>query len=190
MSSLQTNRLLLRPWRKTDLIPFAQLNADPRVMEYFPSTLKEKESDQLAERFARELESRGWGFWATSLIVSGDFIGFIGLSPVQFSAHFTPAVEIGWRLGVDFWGHGYATEGAKAALTYAFETLHLQEVVSFTTISNTRSRRVMERLSMHHKEEEDFDHPKLPEGHPLKRHVLYRITSQEWATIWQKNSPS
>lgn len=187
-SSLQTKRLLLRPWQKSDFIPFAQLNADPRVMEYFQSTLTRQESDQQANRYAEEIEARGWGLWAASLLLSKEFIGFIGLCPVPFSFHPTPAVEIGWRLAYDFWGQGYAVEGAIACLRYAFETLQLNEIVSFTAVINMRSRRVMEKLGMHHKEEDDFDHPKLPEGHRLRRHVLYRITFQEWKTLWQKDA--
>lgn len=176
MEILKTKRLVLRPWKEEDLVPFAALNADPRVMEYFPSTLSRKESDDLAKQISTASEKQGWGLWAVSIPLVADFIGFIGLAKPSFDAHFTPAVEIGWRLAFDYWGKGYATEGAKAALAYGFETLHLPEIVSFTAVQNSRSRHVMEKIGMDHDPKDDFDHPKLPEGHPLRRHVLYRIS--------------
>ncbi len=177
MFNLKTERLVLRPWCQEDLEPFAKLNADPFVMEYFPKTLAKEESDQWGERMKAKIEEKGWGFWAVSIPGIADFIGFIGLNFVDHAflpVHFTPAVEIGWRLAFDYWGKGYATEGAKACLKYGFETLNLSEIVSFTAVRNMRSRRVMEKIGMHRDEKDDFDHPKLPEGHPLKRHVLYR----------------
>lgn len=122
----------------------------------------------------------GFGFWAASLIETGEFIGMIGLINVQFITHFTPAVEIGWRLAFKHWGKGYATEGAKASLTYGFNTLNLKEIVSFTTEKNIRSRHVMEKIGMHRDSKDDFDHPKLPDGHPLRKHVLYRINKTDW----------
>jgi 3-dehydroquinate dehydratase/shikimate dehydrogenase len=181
MTTLKTKRLILRPWKKEDLEPFAALNADLQVMEYFPSTLSREESDQLAGRIQAKFAEKGWGMWAVSAPAIADFIGFIGLNFVDsFSAPFTPAVEIGWRLGSGFWGQGYAVEGALASLQYGFETLHLNEIVSFTATQNQRSRRVMEKIGMHHNMKDDFDHPKLPEGHPLRRHVLYRFRKEEW----------
>ncbi len=187
MTTLKTNRLILRPWKETDLEPFAKLNADPRVMEYFPSILNPKESKDLAEHISSELEEQGWGLWAVSVPDIADFIGFIGLAKPSFEAHFTPAVEIGWRLASDQWGKGYATEGAKAALAYGFEALNLQEIVSFTATQNMRSRRIMEKIGMSYNPKDDFDHPKLPEDHPLKRHVLYRMTEQEWRQSTHQN---
>lgn len=172
---IQSERLILRPWKHTDLEAFAQLNADPRVMEYFPSMLSQNESDDLAQRISAKLEEQGWGLWAVSIPNIADFIGFIGLARPTFEAHFTPAIEVGWRLAFDHWGKGYATEGAKAALKYGFETLKLEEIVSFTAVQNMRSRRIMEKIGMHHDLNDDFDHPKLPEGHTLRKHVLYRI---------------
>ena len=172
---LKTERLILRPWRKEDLEPFAKLNADPRVMEYFLALLTRKESDERAHCWQANIETRGWGFWAVSVQGGADFIGFIGLEYVNFQVHFTPAVEIGWRLAYDHWGKGYATEGAKAALGYGFDTLHLDEIVSFTAVHNRRSRHVMEKIGMHRNPNDDFDHTRVPEGHPLRRHVLYRI---------------
>lgn len=185
MVTLKTPRLILRPWQEKDLEPFAKLNADSRVMEYFPSTLSRKKSDSLAHRIQSKMEKRGWGIWAVAAAGVADFIGFIGLNdedPSTFPAHFTPAIEIGWRLAFDYWGKGYATEGAKAVLTYGFETLMLKEIVSFTAVQNTRSRRIMEKIGMHHNPKDDFDHPKLPEDHQLRRHVLYRLDQHEWET--------
>lgn len=180
MVLIETARLILRPWRKEDLEPFADMNADVRVMEYFPSTLSRKESDDLAGRISSKLGEQGWGLWAVSVPDIADFIGFIGLAEPSFDAHFTPAVEVGWRLAFDHWGKGYATEGAKAVLKYGFEMLNLNEIVSFTAVQNMRSRRIMKKIGMHHDPKDDFDHPKLPEGHWLKKHVLYRIIHKEW----------
>ncbi len=180
--TVRTKRLILRPWQEADLEPFAKLNADPRVREYFPGTLSRHESDASVKLMSNHIEKCGWGFWAASLIETGEFIGMIGLEDVHFQAHFTPAVEIGWRLAFDYWGKGYATEGAQAALEYGFETLNLEEIVSFTTVKNMRSRQVMEKIGMHHDSNDDFDHPKLPEGHALRRHVLYRLKLNEWQT--------
>lgn len=188
MAIVTTSRLILRGWQESDLEPFARLNADPRVREYFPGTLSREESDASVRLMSNHIEKCGWGFWAASLIETGEFIGMIGLEDVYFSApfnKFTPAVEIGWRLGYEHWGKGYATEGARAFLQYAFESLNLNEVVSFTTLNNMRSRQVMKRIGMHHNPNDDFDHPKLPEGHPLRKLVLYRITQQQW----QLNAP-
>jgi 3-dehydroquinate dehydratase/shikimate dehydrogenase len=180
---IQTKRLILRPWREADLEPFASLNADSRVMEHFPSTLSKEESDQMAKRIQGKIEDRGWGLWAVALKETEEFIGFIGLNDLDsatFPVHFAPTVEIGWRLAFDYWGKGYATEGARACLKYGFETLQLPEIVAFTAVQNLRSRAVMERLGMHRNPTDDFDHPKLPEGHPLRRHVLYRLHGKEW----------
>jgi 3-dehydroquinate dehydratase/shikimate dehydrogenase len=180
---IKTPRLILRPWQEEDLHPFALMNGDPRVMEYFPSILSREESDQLAMRIQSKMENKGWGFWVASLADTQEFIGFIGLNELlsaNFPVPFAPAIEIGWRLAYPFWNKGYATEGAKAALHYGFETLHLNEIVSFTAVENVRSRQVMERIGMTHHATDDFDHPSLPEGHRLKRHVLYRLKCGEW----------
>lgn len=149
-ATIQTERLVLRQWRKEDLEPFAKLNADPRVMEFFPMPWTQEESDISLQSARNHIEKYGWGKWAVSLLETDEFIGFIGLEDVYFQAHFTPAVEIGWRLAFDYWGKGYATEGAKAALAYGFETLSLDEIVSFTAMPNVRSRRIMEKIGMHH----------------------------------------
>lgn len=180
MTTLQNKRLILRPWQESDLEPFAALNADPRVMEYFPALLTRAESAALAKRISDAFHEQGWGFWSASAPHVAPFIGCIGLSKPTFQAHFTPTVEVGWRLAFDYWGKGYATEGAKAALSYGFTTLHLPEIVSFTPVENMRSRQVMEKLGMHRDARDDFDHPTLPESHPLRRHVLYRISQAEW----------
>ena len=187
---IQTERLILRQWREEDLKPFATLNADIRVMEYFPSILSLEESDLMMKRMQAKIEKRGWGFWAVSLTADEKFIGFIGMNDVDqvsLPAHFTPAVEVGWRLAYPFWGKGYATEGALACLKYGFETLSLEEIVSFTAVQNMRSRAVMERIGMHHDSKEDFDHPKLPKGHRLRKHVLYRLKALEWQTQNNQN---
>lgn len=177
---IKTERLILRPWKEDDLKSFAKLNADPRVREFFPSTLSQKESDELAKQLSDLIEKNGYGFWAVSAPGISDFIGFIGIEHVTFEAPFTPAVEIGWRIAHEYWGRGYATEGAMAALEYGFNTLNLNEIVSFTPTQNKRSANVMKKIGMTHYPEEDFDHPKLEEGHPLRRHVLYRIKKSEW----------
>jgi RimJ/RimL family protein N-acetyltransferase len=161
---LETTHLRLRAWRESDLAPFAALNADLRVMEFLPGPLGRAESDALASRipdhFARH--------------------GFVGLSVPSFHAHFMPCVEIGWRLAREHWGHGYATEAARAAVAFGFHDLVLDEIVSFTVPSNWRSRRVMERLGMKRSASDDFQHPALPEGHALRAHVLYRLSRTEW----------
>ena len=171
---LYTERLCLRRWRPSDRASFAALNADPRVMEYFPATLSRDESDALVTRIGAHFAEHGFGLWAVEIPHVVPFAGFIGLAIPRFTAHFTPCVEIGWRLAAAHWGQGYATEGARAVLRFGFETLGLNEIVSFTVPANHRSRRVMERIGMHHNPADDFDHPALPEGHPLRRHVLYR----------------
>lgn len=174
MFTIKTNRLILRQWQESDLEPFAALNADSTVMEFFPSLLTREQSDELVKRCSEQISTHGWGFWAATLIETGEFIGFLGLHPVTFEAPFTPAVEIGWRLAYKHWGKGYATEGANAALAYGLDKLKLPQIVSFTTVNNLRSRHVMEKIGMDHTPADDFDHPKLPPGHPLRRHVLYR----------------
>lgn len=178
---VRTERLWLRPWRDEDVEPFAALNADPRVMEHFPAVASRQETEAMVARLRAHFAQHGWGLWAVEVPGVAPFIGFVGLSTVTFTAHFTPAVEVGWRLAAAHWGQGYATEGARAALGVAFRELGLSEVVSFTVPANLRSRRVMEKLGMHHDPDEDFEHPRLPPGHPLRRHVLYRLRRSEWS---------
>jgi RimJ/RimL family protein N-acetyltransferase len=177
---VRTARLWLRPWRDEDVEPFAAMNADARVMEHFPARLSREETEALVGRLRAHFEQHGWGLWAVEAPGVAPFVGFVGLTTVPFSAPFTPAVEVGWRLAFEHWGRGYATEGARAALDVAFGRLGLEEVVSFTVPANLRSRRVMEKLGLHRSPAEDFDHPRLPEGHPLRRHVLYRLRREEW----------
>lgn len=172
---LRTDRLWLRRWLPGDLAPFAALNADARVMEYFPAVLSREETDTLASRIEAHFEQHGFGLWAVEIPDVTSFAGFIGLSVPRFEAPFTPCVEIGWRLAPEYWGRGYATDGARAVLDFAFNALGLDEVVSFTAPGNLRSRRVMEKIGMVHNPADDFDHPALPGGHRLRRHVLYRM---------------
>ena len=172
---LQTERLRLRRWSAADSAPFAAMNADPRVMEHFPALLSREQSDTLIARIEERFERSGFGLWAVEVAGVSQFAGFIGLAVPHFEAHFTPCIEIGWRLAAEFWGRGLATEGARAVLTFGFESLRLDQIVSFTTAANVRSRRVMEKIGMTHDPADDFDHPLLPEGHHLRRHVLYRI---------------
>ena len=172
---IKTERLILREWEDSDFAPFAELNADVRVCEFLPKILTKDESDDLVKKVRYHFEAHGYGLYALEEISTGRFIGFTGLMIPDFEAHFIPAVEIGWRLDHKYWGHGYATEAAQAALEYAFNTLNLKEVVSFTVPKNIRSRRVMEKIGMRRKERDDFLHPKLPDGHRLQKHVLYRI---------------
>ena len=173
--TLSTARLRLRRWRDADRDVFAAMNADPRVMEFFRSTLSQDESDALADGIEKHLRDRNYGLWALEVPGVAPFIGFTGLHFAQFSAPFTPCVEIGWRLAYGYWGYGYATEAARLALAHGFGALALAEIVSFTSVTNLRSRAVMERLGMRRDPADDFDRPALPEGHPLRRHVLYRL---------------
>lgn len=173
VTMLETRRLCLRPWREADLAPFAALNADPEVMRHFPSALDRADSDALAGRISAHIAEHGWGLWAVEVRDGAPFIGFVGLARQTFEAPFTPCVEVGWRLARPSWGHGYATEAAGAALRYAFDVLRLDEVVSMTSRENLPSLRVMQKLGMGWVC--DFDHPRVPEGHPLRPHVLMRI---------------
>jgi len=177
---LRTPRLLLREWRDSDLDAFAAMAADPEVMRYMLPLEGRAASDALAARLRAHFAEHGFGFWAVELPDIAPFIGMVGLSVVGFEAHFTPAVEVGWRLARPHWGQGYATEAAAAALDHGFRQLGFREFVAFTAPTNRRSRRVMERLHMTCSEHDDFDHPRVPEGHPLRRHVLYRIRREDW----------
>lgn len=177
---LRTERLLLRGWRPADREPFAALNADPDVAEFLAGPLDREQSDALVDRIEQGFVDRGFGFWAVEVAATGAFVGFTGLSVPSFDAHFTPAVEIGWRLARTAWGYGYATEAARAALRHGFDECGLDEVVSFTTVANARSRAVMQRLGMTRDAADDFDHPRLAADHPLRRHVLYRLPAARW----------
>lgn len=171
---LTTERLLLRGWQPSDRAPFAVLNADPIVMEHFPATLSRAESDAFVDRIEAQLAEHGWGLWAVEVPGVADFIGFIGLAIPGFEADFTPCVEVGWRLDRAHWGRGYAPEGATEALRFGLDDLGLPEVVSFTSVGNAKSRRVMEKIGLTRDPADDFDHPALPARHRIQRHVLYR----------------
>jgi RimJ/RimL family protein N-acetyltransferase len=169
-----TDRLILRRWHESDRAPFAAMNADPRVMEYMPSVLTAEQSEALIDRIEAGFETNGFGLCAVELKAEYKFVGYCGIWKPTFQSHFTPCVEIGWRLAADHWGRGFATEAARAIVMQASE-LGLQQLVSFTVANNQRSRRVMQKLGMTHDASDDFDHPLLPPEHPLRRHVLYRL---------------
>jgi ribosomal-protein-alanine N-acetyltransferase len=177
---LTTARLRLRQWREEDLAPFAALNADPQVMEFFPKVLTRAESDVVAGRIRNHFARHGFGLWAVEAPGAADFVGFVGLAVPSFEAHFTPCVEIGWRLAREHWGHGYATEAATAALAFGFGDRALEEIVAFTVPANIPSRRVMGRLGMRRLPSDDFEHPAIADGHPLRSHVLYRLRRADW----------
>jgi RimJ/RimL family protein N-acetyltransferase len=184
MRSLTSSHLLLRQWRDEDLEYFARLSANPAVMKYLLPLSDRAASDAAAQRIMQHFTLHDFGLWAVELPGVCPFIGFAGLVHVGFQAHFTPAIEVGWRLDPAYWGHGYATEAARLALNDGFEQLELQEVVALTVPANGRSRAVMQRLGMHRVASDDFDHPRVPDGHDLKRHLLYRLSRQDW-----KNQP-
>jgi RimJ/RimL family protein N-acetyltransferase len=179
---LTTARLRLRTWRDNDLEAFSALNADPRVREFFPSVQTRRESAESMQYIRDEFDRRGFGLWAVEVIGVAPFIGFIGLSVPAFDAPFTPCVELGYRLAFEHWGKGYATEGARAAIAFGFSVVGLTEIVAMTTVANARSRRVIERVGMTRSPADDFDHPNIPVGHPLRRHVLYRLTAADWTS--------
>lgn len=174
MKKLETNRLILREWRDTDIPIFVQMNLDPKVMEFFPACLSEEETKSLVALNREHFAKHGYGKFAVELKENQEFIGFVGLSIPPFEAHFTPAVEIGWRIAAKHHKKGFATEAAKKTLEFAFNELKLEEVVSFTVPNNKASRRVMEKIGMTHNLQDDFHHPKLAKDHPFSWHVLYR----------------
>jgi RimJ/RimL family protein N-acetyltransferase len=179
----------LRRWRSEDFRPFAAMNADPIVMEYYPSTLSGVESATLVERIEAGFDIHGFGLWAVEVPGEAAFIGYIGLSPVNLDVPFAPAVEVGWRLARPFWGRGLATEGASTAIAFAFGELSFAQVVSFTSVGNVRSRKLMARVGMQRDPREDFDHPMLPEGDPLRLHVLYRLDRGSWRNFGPNRGP-
>jgi len=183
VNEIRTERLLLRKWRSTDREPFAALNADPRVMKHFPNVLSREESNAAVDRVDIHWATHGFGVWIVEIPNADPFIGCVGLLVPQFEAHFTPCVEILWRLVPQYWNQGYATEAARAALQFGFERLNLPEIVALTVPANAASRRVMEKIGMVHDPRDDFDHPSLPAGHPLSRHVLYRVPRKEMEQI-------
>ena len=177
---LTTERLILRRWQESDRDPFARLNGNPEVMSHFRSPLTRAESDAMIDRIEVRFEERGYGLWAVERRDDGMFLGFTGLGYHDFAAPFTPCVEVGWRFDRFAWGHGYATEAAREALRFGFEDAALEEIVSFTAVSHSASRRVMERIGMHRDPTDDFEYPNLPVDHPFRPHVLYRLARGEW----------
>jgi ribosomal-protein-alanine N-acetyltransferase len=177
---IETERLVLRGWRPSDREPFAAMNADPEVVEHLVNPLTREESDALADRIEEHFAVHGYGLWAVEVPGRWPFIGFVGLLLQTFEAHFTPAVEIGWRLARPAWGQGYATEAARAVLRHAFTEAGLDQLVSMTVPMNTRSWAVMERIGMTREPADDFDHPRVPEGHTHRRHILYRLSRDTW----------
>ncbi len=180
MKPLETDRLILRSWRESDLLPMVAINQDPKVCEYFPEIGNRDTTIALIDRIIKHDEENGFSLYAVEIKASGEMIGFLGLMKPSFDAHFTPAIEIGWRLSSQHWNQGFATEGAKVVLQHAFTDLNLDEVVSFTALNNQASRRVMEKIGMKRNPNDDFDHPKLSKDCSLKRHVLYRISKNDW----------
>ena len=179
INTIETERLYLRQWQASDFAPFAEMNADPEVMEYFPKLLTTSMSNTIAKKCQSLIDDNGWGFWAVSLKETDTFIGMVGLNNANADMPFSPAVEIAWRLDNDYWGLGYATEAARASLNFAFVELGIEEVVSFTAVINKRSQLVMERLGMTNTQE-NFYHPMLDPNHRLAEHVLYKMTRQQW----------
>jgi ribosomal-protein-alanine N-acetyltransferase len=185
-SEIRADRLVLRRWVQSDRAAFADLNADARVMEHFPGVLTRSESDAMVDRIEAHFERHGFGLWAVEVPGEAPFIGFVGLAVPSFDVHFTPCVEVGWRLAVDWWGRGYATEAARAVVAIGFGRLGLDEIVSMTVPENERSRRVMERLGMTRDPADDFEHPSQP-GH--RRHVLYRLRAADFHASYRQASP-
>jgi RimJ/RimL family protein N-acetyltransferase len=176
---IETPRLRMRRWQERDREPFAAMNADPAVMAFFPAVLTRAASDASIDLWQSQLEAQGWSNWALELRATGAFIGFTGLSVPRRVLPFSPCVEVGWRLARDHWGRGYATEAARAALRVGFERLRLAEVISFTSVGNARSRAVMQRIGLRDTRR-DFEHPGVPEGHPLRLHCLYSLDCEAW----------
>lgn len=179
LTTLETKRVLLRPWQPSDLEPFAKMNADPKVMRYYPATLSQEESDDFCERIQQRFVENGWGFWALEHKATGAFMGFTGLNIPGYDLPCNPCIEVGWRLAYPFWGNGFATEAARGCLAFAFQQLAAPKVVAFASVINERSWQVMKRLGMHDTQK-NFHHPIIPQGHQLAEHVLYEITKDTW----------
>lgn len=190
MTDVRTERLVMRRWQESDREPFAAMNADPVVMAHFPAPLDRAASDAVVDRLEAGFEANGFGVWALERIDTGEFIGFTGLNVPRFEAPFLPAVEIGWRLCQAAWGQGFATEAARQALRVGFGEYGLAEIVSFTATTNTASQAVMRRLGMRTDPGEDFDHPAVPVGHRVRRHVLYRLSRAEYEAGTPAGSPA
>ena len=176
---LITKRLLIRQWQDKDLPKFARLNADPHVMEYYPNTLDSQQSNLIAEKLKVLISDRGWGLWAVETLSDNKFIGFAGLHEPLYELPVSPCIETGWRLAREYWGNGYATEAANASINFGFEKLKLSEIYSFTSVANIKSRKVMERLKMTD-QKMNFEHPIIPVASPLREHVLYKLSRDNW----------
>jgi len=172
---IRTERLILRPWRDDDIEPMAAINADPLVVRHLPGPMTRAETEAMIARKRAHLAKHSFASFAVEAPGVAPFIGYVGLQRPNLDAHFMPAVEIGWRLASAYWGKGYATEAARASLRFGFEDLNLDQIVSFTVPANKPSWAVMERIGMTRDPRDDFDHPRIPEGHPLRRHILYRM---------------
>ena len=179
IAELNTHRLRLRQWRDSDKEPFARLNADPEVMKFFPSLLNRSASNAMADQFKKLIAEQGWGMWAVEITENEQLIGFVGLCHAPDGLPFSPCIEVGWRIAKEFWGKGYATEAATAALNFGFSQLHLDEIVAYTSIRNLPSQAVMRRLGMQ-RSLPDFAHPNLSNEHPLSERCVYQITSEQW----------
>lgn len=179
MIAVQTEQVILRQWRAEDRPLFASINADPKVMKYFPNTLSRQQSDALVDRVSNDIDASGWGFWAAEKVDTAEFIGFVGINYSADGLPFAPCVEIGWRLGSQYWGQGLATEAAKGAMAYAFTHASVEKLVSMTSLLNTASERVMQKLEMT-KSPNTFLHPKIAQGHALQEHVLYELHRDQW----------
>lgn len=185
---LLTSRLKLRRWQESDLAPFARLNASTEVMRFFPKVLTRAESDAIVARITSHFEKNGFGLWAVETRETAEFAGFVGLQSVSFEAHFTPCVEVGWRLMSEFWGRGYAVEAARSAMLDGFERLKLSEIVSMTSLHNTPSIRVMQKLGMVRDASDDFDHPNISADSKLCRHLLYKMTAHSASRVWEASA--
>jgi RimJ/RimL family protein N-acetyltransferase len=183
---LNTQRLTLRRWQESDFAPFAAMNADPEIMQYFPAVLNAEQTKTMIEKIEASFDKKGFGLWAIEVNDTKKFVGFAGLSEPNFVAPFTPCVEIGWRVATEFWGQGYAPEAAKEILTDAFKRLNLSEVVSFTAKANSNSIRVMRKLGMTRTPEDDFFHPSIDKEDRLAEHVLYRLSKKQWLAQQKK----
>ena len=177
---IETERLILRKWRDEDRAPFAAINADPEIMRYFPTLMSREESDAYIERTNQKIDQDGCGFFAVERKADGALIGVAGLAILRPELPFPPGYEVGWRFDKAVWGQGYASEAARASLKLGFERFAPEEIIAFTAVDNMKSRAVMVRIGMEHDAAGDFDHPSLPEGHPLRRHVVYRISREAW----------
>lgn len=185
-----TARLVLRPFDDADRAPFFALNTHPLVVESLGSSPTRAESDAIVDHIGEEMAREGWGIWAVEVAGATPFVGMVGLHRVRAELPFAPAVEVEWRLHPDHWGHGYATEAAAASLQFGFDVAGLDEIVAFTTTLNARSQAVMERIGMERDRAGDFDHPRLPVGSPLRRHVLYRVANEDRAGHGSQRRPT